>query len=63
MTGGGGAVQGLGGRSGTVLAPETYAFKGGGAKIEDAVAQSLTTLLRYGRISELDGRYVARRVA
>lgn len=40
------------------------AFKGGGKKIEQRVAQALGTLVRYGWITALaDGRYVARKAA
>lgn len=40
------------------------AFKGGGRRIEQRVAQVLTTLARYGHITALpDGRYLARRAA
>lgn len=40
------------------------AFKGGGKKIEQRVAQVLTTLARYGRATPLaDGRFVARKAA
>lgn len=39
-------------------------FKRGGKRIEQRVVQSLTTLVRYGRIIDLgEGRYVARRAA
>ena len=39
-------------------------FKRGGKRIEDRVAQALTTLARYGRITVLDdGRYAARMAA
>lgn len=39
-------------------------FKGGGKKIEQRVAQALTTLVRYGRIEALDnGTFAARRAA
>ena len=40
------------------------AFKGGGKKIEQRVAQALATLVRYAEISALpDGRFAARRAA
>ncbi|RWQ72053.1 MAG: class I SAM-dependent DNA methyltransferase [Mesorhizobium sp.] len=40
------------------------AFKGGGKKIEQRVAQVLLTLARYGRVTPLpDGRFASRRVA
>ncbi|HVW55043.1 MAG TPA: DNA methyltransferase [Rhizobiaceae bacterium] len=40
------------------------AFKGGGKKIEPRVAQVLTTLARYGRVTPLaDGRFAARKAA
>ena len=39
-------------------------FKRGGRRIEQRVAQVLTTLVRYGRVVDLgDGRFVARRAA
>ena len=39
-------------------------FKGGGEKLETRIAQVLTTLVRFGRITALgDGRYAARRAA
>ncbi|CCV05179.1 hypothetical protein MESS2_1510001 [Mesorhizobium metallidurans STM 2683] len=40
------------------------AFKGGGKKIEQRVAQVLLTLARYGRVTPLpDGKFVSRKVA
>jgi hypothetical protein len=39
-------------------------FRRGGKRLEPRVAQALTTLLRYGRISmTTDGRYLARKAA
>jgi hypothetical protein len=39
-------------------------FKGGGKKIEQRVTQALTTLVRYGRATDLgNGRYLARKAA
>ena len=39
-------------------------FKRGGKRIEQRVAQVLTTLVRYGRVIDMgDGRYAARRAA
>ncbi|MGN6466546.1 MAG: hypothetical protein ACTHLP_13805 [Rhizobiaceae bacterium] len=40
------------------------AFKGGGKRIEPRVAQALTNLARYGRVTTLpDGRFAARKAA
>jgi hypothetical protein len=53
-------------RAGTALdvAGVARGFKRGGKRIEARVAQALTTLLRYGRISmAADGRYLARKAA
>ncbi len=60
------AVEALLAKNGTPMTANAIArgFKRGGKRVEQKVAKALTTLVRYGRVSSVDGeRYLARRAA
>ncbi len=60
------AVEALLAKNGTPMTAAAVArgFKRGGKRVEQKVAKALTTLVRYGRVSTMDGdRYLVRRAA